>query len=71
MTRNKSAYKYETPFKGHKFKNSLIENEYGINNKPCSPGNPQAHAIIERIYQVLWNLVRRYNLQGKYVDDAD
>ena len=28
-------------FLGHNFKNSLIENEYGIKNKPDSPWNPQ------------------------------
>ena len=43
---------------GHKFKNILIENKYGIKTKPTSPGNPQANAIVEIIHQVLGNLVR-------------
>ena len=58
-------------FLGHEFKNILIENEYDIKNKPTSPGNPQANAIIERIHQVLGDLVRTYNLQETYIDDAD
>ena len=56
---------------GHEFKHSLIEDEYGIKIKPSYPGKPQANAIIERIQQVLGNLVRTYNIQETYVDDAD
>ena len=58
-------------FLGHKFKNSLIKNEYSIKNKPASPGNTQKNVTIERINQVLGNLVRTYNLQETYVDYAD
>ena len=58
-------------FLGREFKNSLIENEYGIKTKPASPGNPQANTIIERTHQVLGNLIHTYNLQETYVDDAD
>ena len=58
-------------FLGHEFKNSLIENEYGIKTKPTSPGNQQENAIVERIHKVLGNRVRTYNLQETYVDDAD
>ena len=58
-------------FLGHEFKNILIEDEYGINNKPASPGKPQENAIIEIIHQVLGNLLCTYNLQKIYVDDAD
>ena len=53
------------------FKNSLIEQEYGIKAKPDSSGDPQANATIEIIQQVLGNLLRSYNLQETYVDDAD
>ena len=58
-------------FLGYEFKNILIEDKYGTKNKPDSPGNPQVNATIERIYQVLGNLVRTYNLQESYVDDTD
>ena len=49
----------------------MIENKYVIKTKPASPGKPQANVIVERIHQVLWNLVRTYNVQETYVDDAD
>ena len=53
------------------FKNSLIEEEYGIKTKPYSSGNQQANATIERIHQVSGNLIRKFNLHDIYVDDAD
>ena len=56
---------------GHKFKDSLTEDKYGTKNKPASPGNPQVNETMERIHQVLGNLVRTCNLQETYVDDAD
>ena len=56
---------------GHKLKNSLIEDEYGINTSPASSGNLQAKTIIERIHQVLGNLVHTYNIQEPYVYDTD
>ena len=55
----------------HKFKNSLIDNEYGIKTKPDSLGNPQANRKTKIIHQVLGNLVRTYNIQETCVDDAD
>ena len=58
-------------FLSHEFNDSLIENEYGIKTKPDSPGIPQSNKKIDRINQVLGNLVRTYNLQETYVDDAE
>ena len=49
----------------------MTEQEYVIKIKPDSLGNPQANETIYRIHQVLGNLVRTYNLQETYVDDAD
>ena len=40
-------------FLGHKFKNRLIENEYGIKTKTGSPRNPQVKKNIERLHQLL------------------
>ena len=57
-------------FIGHKFKSSLMDQEYGINTKPDSSDNPQANATIERIHHVLENLVCTYNLRETYVDDG-
>ena len=56
---------------GHEFKNSLIDQEYGININPNSPRNLQANAIIERIHQLLGNLILTFNLHDTYVDDTD
>ena len=39
--------------------------------KPPSSVNTQANSIIERIHQVLGNIVHAYNLQETCVDDAD
>ena len=47
-----------------------MENEYRIKIKPVSNRNPQENATIERIYQVLGNLVHMYNLQATYADDT-
>ena len=49
----------------------MIEQEYGIKTKPDSPGNPHANKTIERIHQVIENIVQTYNLQETYVDDSD
>ena len=56
-------YDQKGEFFGQEFKSSLMEQEYVINTKPASPGNPQAYAIIERVHQVLGNIVRTYNIQ--------
>ena len=45
--------------------------EFAIKAKPYSPGNPHKNAIPYRIHQVIVNLVRMYNIQETYVDDAD
>ena len=57
-------------FLGNNFKNSLIEDKYGTRNKPAFPGNPQVNETIERIHQLLGNLVCTYILQETYVDDV-
>ena len=56
---------------GHELKRSLIEQKCIIKTKPAYSGNTQANATIERIHQLLGNLVRFYNLQETCVDDAD
>ena len=58
-------------FPGREFKNSLIYQEYGINTNPYPPGNPQANTTIERIHQLLGNLILALNLHDTYVDDSD
>ena len=45
-------------FIGDDFKNQLMEKEYGIDVKKATTANPQANSIIERIHQVIGNMIR-------------
>ena len=56
---------------GHEFKNSSIEQEYGIKTKSDSSANPQANTFVKRIHQVLGNLIRSFILRDTYVYAAD
>ena len=64
-------YERGSEFIGHEFKNSLIQEEYGIKAKLNTLGNPTYNIILERLHSVLGNLVRTYNLQGNYLDKDD
>ena len=64
-------YDQGSEFIGHEFRKSLIEIEYGITEKPITSENPMSNAILERIHQVLGNLVRTFNIQQTYVDKND
>ena len=45
--------------------------EYGITAKPSTLENPMSNGILERIHQVLGNLVRTCNITQTYVDEYD
>ena len=49
----------------------MIRNDYGIKAKPITVRNPQANAIVERIHQVLGNMIRSFELQTNYLDETD
>ena len=49
----------------------MIKNNYGIKNKPITTRNPQANAVVERIHQVLGNMVRSFQLEDQYLDTED
>ena len=55
-------------FIGHDFQD-LIKNDYGIKDKPITTRNPQANAIVERIHQVIANIIRTFELQDNYLDE--
>ena len=57
-------------FIGHDFQD-MIKNDYGIKAKPITTRNPQANAIVERIHQVIGNMVRTFELRDNYLDDDD
>ena len=52
----------------HAFNNNRVENEFGIKAKCATMENPQANSIIEKIHQVITNLVRKFELQNNYLD---
>ena len=49
----------------------LIETEYGITAKPRYLVNTTSNKTLERIHQVLVNLVRDSNISETYVDEDD
>ena len=56
---------------GHEFRKPCTEREYGIYAKPRTSGNPTSNAILERINQVLRNIVQTFNITQTYVDKDD
>jgi transposase InsO family protein len=58
-----------TEFIGQEFQKML--DEYGIKKKPITQRNPQANAIVERVHQVIGNIVRTFELQDNYLDEDD
>jgi hypothetical protein len=56
-------------FMGHEFREML--DTYGAKHKPISARNPQANAIVERVHQVLGNIIRTFELEDHYLDQDD
>jgi hypothetical protein len=56
-------------FMGHEFQEML--NIYGVKKKPITTRNPQANAILERVHQVLGNIIRTFELEDNYLDQDD
>lgn len=57
-------------FIGQDFKKMIAE-DYGIKGKPITVRNPQANAIVERIHQVIANIIRTFELENNYLDEED
>src|SRR6476660_6676409 len=55
-------------FIGHDFKHMILH-DYGVKAKPITVRNPQANAIVERIHQVIGNIIRTFDLENNYLDD--
>ena len=49
----------------------MIKRDYGVVKKVITTRNPQANAVVERIHQVLANMVRTFELEDKYLDADD
>ena len=52
----------------HALKNDLIKQWYGIEAKCANTPNPQTKSILERIHQVVANLVHVFDLQNNHLD---
>jgi transposase InsO family protein len=49
----------------------MIKNDYGVKAKPITVRNPQANAIVERVHQVIGNIIRTFELEYNYLDEED
>ena len=63
------TYDRGTEFIGQEFQKML--EDYGVKKKPNTTRNPQANAIVERVHQVIGNIVRTFELQDNYLDEDD
>ena len=50
---------------------ATIKHEYGINRKLITTRNPQANAMVERVHQVIHNMIRVMELKGRQDLDPD
>ena len=57
-------------FMGQDFRN-MIKDDYGIKARPITVRNPQANAIVERVHQVIGNIIRTFELEKNYLDEED
>jgi transposase InsO family protein len=57
-------------FRGEDFQN-MIKDSYGIQKKPITIRNSQANAVLERIHQVIANMVQTFELEHNYLDKDD
>ena len=47
----------------------MIKNDYGIKGKPITIRNLQANAIVERIHQIIGNIIRTFELEENYLEE--
>ena len=49
----------------------MIREDYGIKGKPITVRNPQANATVQRIHQVIGNIIRTFELEDNYLEEDD
>jgi len=64
------TYDRGSEFIGKDFQ-KMIRDDYGVKGKPITVRNPQANAIVERVHQVIGNIIRTFELEGNYLDEDD
>jgi transposase InsO family protein len=47
----------------------MVKEDYGVKTKPITVRNPQANAIVERVHQVIGNIIRTFELEDNYLDE--
>ena len=50
----------------------MIKTDYGVKVRPITTRNPQANAIVERVHQMIGNMIRTFELyDNDGIDDDD
>ena len=49
----------------------MIKNDYGFKGKPTTIRDPQANAIVERVHQVIGNIIQTFELETNDLDEDD
>jgi hypothetical protein len=49
----------------------MLKNDYGIKCKAITVRNSQANALVERVHQVIGNIICTFELQDNYLDEDD
>jgi hypothetical protein len=49
----------------------MIKNDYGIKGKPITVRNPEVNSIVERVHQVIGNIIQTFELESNYLDEDD
>jgi hypothetical protein len=49
----------------------MIKEDYAIKAKPITVRNPQANAKVERVHQVMGNIIRTSEFESNYLDEED
>jgi exonuclease VII small subunit len=62
------TYDRGSEFIGKEFQ-KMIKEEYGVKCKPITVRNPQANAIVERVHQVIGNIIRTFELENNYLTE--
>ncbi len=53
------------------FFQELIKDIYKIKAKPITVKNPRANLVLERVHQVLANMLRTFELEEREIDEED
>eukprot|EP00957_Ditylum_brightwellii_P182922 13933793-Ditylum_brightwellii.AAC.1 len=49
----------------------MIASDYGVMKKPITARNPQANSIIERVHQIIGNMIRSIEVHDTNIDEKD